>query len=162
MLTAFEAFWKESRSATYLMDKIMGISNKLGVRGTAIYCVFTFIDRTMWLSVTSAGHLPLVIIREDDDVEWFPYRDSPAMGGMLGVQLRLPMAEDHTKLSSGDLIIIFTDGLELDRGEIAAVGLEHKEEDPSKIAEEIFSRAAVKARNDLLDDDATVLVIQVK
>jgi GAF domain-containing protein len=162
MLTVFEVFWKESRSATHIMDKIMSISNKLRVRGTAIYCVFTLIQQRMWLSVTSAAHPYLVIFREGGRVDLFPDKDSPAMGGMLGVPLNIPPNEDRVQLYSGDLIIIFTDGLDMESDEIATVGLEHKRAPLKTIAEAVFSKAAQMRGGESPTDDATVLVLRVK
>jgi GAF domain-containing protein len=162
MLSVFEAFWKESRSALHIMDKIMSISNKLGVRGSAIYCVFTLIQQELWLSVTSAAHPFLVVIQDDGGTFAFPHKNSLARGAMLGVKLTLPLAEDRISLSSGDLIIIFTDGLDLDTDEIAAVGLEHKREDSGAIAEAVFNKAIHKQNGESFADDATVLVIRVK
>jgi GAF domain-containing protein len=162
MLTVFEAFWKESRSATHIMDKIMGISNKLGVQGTGVYCVFTLIQKSLWLSVTSSAHPFLVVIPESGGALPFPDKESPAMGGMLGVpMLTSPLAEDRRRLFSGDIIIICTDGLDMDIDEMSAIGLEHKREDPKVIADAVFSRALHK-HGKPLDDDATVLVIRVK
>lgn len=164
LLTVFEAFWKESRSAVHLMDKIMSIANKLGVQGTAIYCVFTFIQRTLWLSVTSAGHPSLVIIKKNGRTLPFPADNHPASGAMLGAMLKLPLAEQQEELSSGDLIIIYTDGFNLSVLELVAIGLEHNKEDPKTIAEAVFQGAINKRKLEGkdVDDDETVLVIRVK
>jgi serine phosphatase RsbU (regulator of sigma subunit) len=164
LLTVFEAFWKESRSAVHLMDKMMSISNKLGVQGTAIYCVFTLIQKTLWLSVTSAGHPSLVIVKKNGKTYPFPEDNHPASGGMLGAMLKLPLAEQQVELSSGDLIIISTDGFNMTTREIAAIGLEYNEESPQAIAETVFQEACNKRNREgkPVDDDETVLVIRIK
>jgi putative methionine-R-sulfoxide reductase with GAF domain len=164
MLTVFEAFWKESRSAVHLMDKIMSASNKLGVQGTAIYCVFTLIQKTLWVSVTSAGHPSMTIVKQNGMTLPFPAADHPASGGMLGAMLKLPLAEQQTELSSGDLIIIATDGFNMSSPDMAIIGLEHIKEDPKTIAEAVFQEACNKRNREgsLVDDDETVLVIRVK
>jgi serine phosphatase RsbU (regulator of sigma subunit) len=165
MLTVFEAFWKESRSATHIMDKIMGISNKLGVTGTAIYCVFTIIERRLWLSLTLAAHPYFVIFPKDCGAEQFPKKDSPAWGPMIGVPLiKSPLAEEHRELFKDDLIIIYTDGLDLEFNEVGTVGLRHTKSAPGEIAEAVFQEAARKRKREgkPVDDDQTVLVIRVK
>jgi serine/threonine protein kinase/putative methionine-R-sulfoxide reductase with GAF domain len=162
MLTTFEAFWKESRSATHMMDKIRSISNNLGVRGTAVYCVFTLVEKKLWLSVTAASHPYLVIIRKvgAEAFLYLPGNDG-ACGPMLGVpSVSGPIIEAHTDLFSGDAIIIFSDGLGMDVDEVTRVGLAHKTEDPKSIAEAIFAKALDGSES--LDDDATVLVLRVK
>ncbi len=160
MLTVFEAYWKESRSATHIMDKIRDISIKLGVEGTAIYCVFTVIEKTLWLSCTSAGYLSLIIFGKEETRAFPP--EGPARGGMLGVPwLKEPPAEDHIKLFRDDLLIIFTDGLELNLDEITGVGVAHKKREPQVIADAVFETALKKNKGKPLDDDATVMVIRV-
>lgn len=162
MLTTFEAFWKESRSATHMMDKIRSISNNLGVRGTVIYCVLTLVEKKLWLSVTAAAHPYLVIIRKVG-AEAFLYLlgNDNACGPMLGVpSVSGPIVEAHTDLFSGDAIIIFSDGLGMDVDEVTRVGLAHKTEDSKSIAEAVFARALQGSES--LDDDATVLVLRVK
>ena len=66
-----------------------------------------------------------------------------------------------TSLSSGDLIIIYTDGLDMDFQEITTVGLAHRTLEPKTIADAVFARAHEKCDNQPLSDDATVLVIRV-
>lgn len=162
MLTVFEAFWKESRSVTHIMDKIRGISNQLSVKGTAIYCVFSVIEKTLWLSCTSAGHPSLVIFGKEDTYS-FPREGSTARGSMLGVPwLREPPAEDHIKLSSDDLIIFSTDGLDVDFSDISEVGAAHKKKGTQAVANAVFEKALKKRKGKPLDDDATVMVIRVK
>jgi GAF domain-containing protein len=178
ILAVFEAFWKDSRSVTHIMDKIMGVTKKMGVNGSAVYCVFTVIEKALWLSVTSAGHepkllspdedgfrdrAPLVIFPKGGGAEPFPREGSPARSGMLGVKLiKEPLAEARRQLSSGEVIIIYTDGLELDFNEVVAAGLPHKKKDPRTIAEAIFDEATEKRDGEPFGDDATVLVISVK
>jgi GAF domain-containing protein len=161
LLTVFEAFWKESRSVTHIMDKIRGIANQLGVQGTAVYCVFSLIEKRLWLSATSAAHPFLALIRRQDTRQ-FPPDDNPASGGMLGVPLLAgPLAEEHIELSPGDLIIIFTDGLEMDVAGVTGVALSHREDKLETIANAVFEEA-LQRRKKAFDDDVTVLVIRVK
>jgi len=175
ILAVFEAFWKESRSVTHIMDKIMSVTKNLGVTGTALYCVFTVIEKALWLSVTSAGHepksdddepkdaAPLIIFPKGGGAEPFPKEKSPAKGSMLGVPfIKEPLAEARRQLSNGDVIITYTDGLDLDFDEVAAAGLPHKRKDPGTIANAIFTAAVAKRNGEPFTDDTTVLVISVK
>lgn len=162
MLTVFETFWNESRSATHIMDKIMSVANKIGVRGTAIYCVFSIINRNLWLLATAAGHDPMVLFNKNG-VEKLPPQNSPADGPMLGVPLiKSPLAEEHRELSSGDLIILCTDGLDLNPDEIGSIGLSHKRDSLDVIANAVFEKALIKRKPKPFDDDVTVLIIRVK
>lgn len=161
MLTTFEAFWKTSRSATHIMDKIMSISNTLGVKGSAVYCVFKLIGEKLWLSTTAAAHPFLVIIRKVG-AEPFLFKHPNAVAGLLGVPKASghPIVEAHTELNVGDVVIIFTNGIRMDVDEVTAVGLDHKAGDPQIIAEAVFARALQRVEQ--IDDDATVLVLRVK
>jgi serine/threonine protein kinase/GAF domain-containing protein len=162
MLTTFEAFWKDSRSATHIMDKIMGISNKLSVKGSAVYCVFKLIGKTLWLSVTAAAHPFLVIVRKvgADPFLYLP-QNKDAVAGILGVpSLSGPIVEAHTELNAGDTIIIFTNGLGMGVNDVIRVGLAHTASHPRTVAEAVFARALDGAEP--IDADATVLVLRVK
>jgi serine phosphatase RsbU (regulator of sigma subunit) len=80
---------------------------------------------------------------------------------MLGVPLLSgPLAEEHIPLSSGDLIIIFTDGLEMDVAAVTGVALSHKEDELETIADAVFEEASNR-KKEPFDDDATVLVIRI-
>jgi GAF domain-containing protein len=167
LLTAFESFWKESRSVTHVMDKIMDVSKKLGVEGSAVYCVFTVIEETLWLSLTSAGHgereAPLVFFPRRGGAAPFPEEGSPARGPMLGVKLlEQPLAEARKRLYSGDVIVIHTDGLEVEFNEVVHAAALHTGEAPGRIAELVFKAAVDKRAGRPFRDDATVLVIKVK
>ncbi len=160
MLTVFETFWKESRSATHIMDKITNISNKLGVKGTAFYCVFSTINNRLWLSATSAGHVPIVIFQKSG-MEILPVENSPADGPMFGHPLRLPLGEVQRELFSGDLIVLSTDGLDLTPEEVGSVGLVSKRKMLPDIAEALFKEALHKRAPEPFDDDVTTIIIRV-
>jgi serine phosphatase RsbU (regulator of sigma subunit) len=164
LVTMFEAFWSESRSTTHVMDKIIALSNRLDVHGTAIYCIFTVIGKSLWLSVTSAGHLPLIILRAGPHVFACPAEGSTASGGMIGHPLKTPLAAERTEVHTGDIIIAYTDGVGelITREEMVEIGLRHLGDSIGVIAEEIFTSALNKNAGDSLADDATVLVVRVK
>lgn len=162
MLTVFEAFWKDSRSATHIMDKIRDIASKLGVQGSAVYCVFSWIENKLWLSATAAADTDLVLVSKQGGTTPFPLYKSPARGGWIGMRLLAgPLAEDHTELFAGDLIIIFTDGLDMNIDGVTEVALANKEKEIETIANAVFEKA-LQRRQGSLGDDATVLVIRIK
>jgi len=172
MLAIFEAFWKDSRSAVHIMDKILDMSIKLGVRGEAIYCVFRRImdeHRTerLWLSATVAGgNIKLIIIQKRaGETRTFSFpTDKTARGYQLGwAILNSPLAEQQEELSKGDIIIIYTDGLDLEVSEVESAGLDNIKEEPSVIADAIFERASEKRKRyrTEVEDDQTALVIRV-
>jgi putative methionine-R-sulfoxide reductase with GAF domain len=121
LIASFNAFGKDSGSTRYLMDKLMTISNKLGLAGTAIYCTFTLVqDRhrsQTYLSATSAGHPRLILLRAETwNAEMFP-KNRFARGKSLGFRLpkipeiKLPLGEEQTPLNRGDIVIAYTDGI---------------------------------------------------
>lgn len=165
LITTFKAFSKETRSTTHMMDKLMSISRALGVRGTAIYLIFTVIQDRLWLSVTSAGHHSLILIRGNDPI-FLPFSDNPACGPMLGVvELTQPLAAQRMELVKDDLLILFTDGVYnsfdafTHRLDIAKAALGAGSCDPRIVAQAILDQAT--EGNSTLQDDATVLAIRV-
>jgi GAF domain-containing protein len=167
LITTFKAFGKETRSTTHMMDKLMSISKTIGVRGTAVYAIFTLILDKLWLSVTSAGHPSLIIIRGNHPT-FLPTDNGPADGPMLGVpELKEPLAAERTQLHEGDMLILFTDGIckspnpFTQRLEIATAALEAGKRDPQMVAQAIFDRAT-GGNNNAFEDDATVLTMLIK
>jgi sigma-B regulation protein RsbU (phosphoserine phosphatase) len=167
MIATAEAFGGDSGSSRHLMDKLMSMSNDLGVRGNALYCTFTLIERSVWLSATSAGNVHLLLIRRHPGFEarQFPAPGDPARGTSLGFRLRIPLAEAHEKLHPGDILIGYTDGItdalgvqpELEAGTLARLALEPSLESAQEIAAAVMKPAGGSP----LSDDATVFVIKV-
>ncbi|MGB8169008.1 MAG: SpoIIE family protein phosphatase [Chthoniobacteraceae bacterium] len=58
------------------------------------------------LSFAGAGHPPLLIRRRDGTVEALP-----SLNTMMGIDLSIEMREAKTTLGSGDIALLFTDGL---------------------------------------------------
>jgi hypothetical protein len=161
ILTTFEAFWKDSRSATYIMEKLTATSNKLGVKGTAIYCVFKAIGNELWMAVTSAGHPHLIIIWSHGGTDTYRHLAGNADVGMLGIPaVTDPTVEVSKRLSPGDVLIFYTDGLQLSDTEITQIGLAKKSENAQTIAQAVFDAALAGCKT--LTDDATVLIVRVK
>jgi serine phosphatase RsbU (regulator of sigma subunit)/anti-sigma regulatory factor (Ser/Thr protein kinase) len=56
---------------------------------------------------TNAGHNPPLIKRADGSVEWLERRDGPVVGAMDGMSFK----EGSVKLSAGDELLLYTDGV---------------------------------------------------
>jgi sigma-B regulation protein RsbU (phosphoserine phosphatase) len=63
--------------------------------------------RTGNLTFTNAGHNPPYIKRSDDSVELLSQRHGPVIGAQAGLAFK----EDTVKLSNGDLLLMYTDGV---------------------------------------------------
>lgn len=120
LIATFNSFGHEAGSSRYLMDKLMAISIKLGLRGTAVYCTFTVVQDPkphVYLSATSAGHPPLILLRREEhyNCRLFPQSEF-ALGRGLGFaiqasEIKLPLGEDQILLKPGDILVAFTDGI---------------------------------------------------
>jgi putative methionine-R-sulfoxide reductase with GAF domain len=172
IIAAFEAFSGDSRSTSHVLHRLTRTCELLQVHGTAVYCVFTVIGKSLWLSATRAGNTMLLIFHRAEGVSGvlpFPDQDSPATGNPLGVPLSLPMQEAHKELLVGDLLVAYTDGVgeaiarEPGAGidEIHRIVLDRKLQKPQAIAEAIMARASEAAGSEI-GDDASVLVLQVE
>jgi len=173
LITTFQVFCKESRSSKHILEKLNSIASDLSITGTAIYCVLGVINDQRWVCASSAGHFPLIIVNEAGDNVSFPAYLGPAQAGGLGYGPTALMTEDQRQLSTGDLIIGYTDGI-VDagiesipprsafarRGVLKAV-YQHLGDSAETIAKEIH-KAALAHAGDELGDDATVVVIRIR
>lgn len=174
--SAFEAS-RDSCSAVYVMERIARMADDVGVRGTALYGIMTFIDGKFSLAATSAGHDPFIIL--DRRAGGYSPKDLP---NPEGVAQRLPfgaprrpheigprlfIADRHT-LDPGDLVIAYTDGVSewIHRNEISAFATEaiYDGKSVQELADEILAEALRRRalEPDPLMDDATVIVLRVK
>jgi serine phosphatase RsbU (regulator of sigma subunit) len=69
----------------------------------------------VWISV--AGHPPPVILRGDGSLQWIR-----GAGALLGVFDDAQLAEDELRLATGDMLILYTDGVTEERGAEGAFG----------------------------------------
>jgi GAF domain-containing protein len=171
LITTFEAFSGHSGSTLYLMEKLMSISDELGVRGTALYCTFTVIEGSLWLSGTSAGHPHAILLRRTSFLEDrpFPPPDNPSCGRGLGhrIKIPLPFSQSEEKLHAGDILLTYTDGVSDSfcegRSEaarkLANIAFQNGSGSCQEIANAIM--AAVEKEGQL-GDDAMVCVVRVK
>jgi len=71
----------------------------------------------VWISV--AGHPSPVILRADGSLQWIR-----GAGALLGVFDDAELTEDELRLSAGDTLILYTDGVTEERGDGRAFGEE--------------------------------------
>src|ERR1700687_1590159 len=96
LLTAFRLVFRESTAPSYIMHRLAEASRTCKVEATAICFVIRRIEDKLWLSVSSAGHPPLILVSRSHQGRFeFPRPDSPAQGRTLHPDLDCQMAEDR-------------------------------------------------------------------
>jgi serine phosphatase RsbU (regulator of sigma subunit)/anti-sigma regulatory factor (Ser/Thr protein kinase) len=87
------------------LDELM---QELGARephfATCVYAVFDAVSGT--LEVASAGHLPPLLVRPDDTIEFLDVSPAPPLGVGTG-----PILSRTIKIDDGSLLVLYTDGL---------------------------------------------------
>ena len=87
------------------LDELM---HELGVRephfATCVYAIFDAVSGT--LEVASAGHLPPLLVRPDDTIEFLDVSPAPPLGVGTG-----PILSRTIKIDDGSLLVLYTDGL---------------------------------------------------
>jgi len=81
---------------------------ELGVRephfATCVYAIFDAVSGI--LEVASAGHLPPLLVRPDDTIEFLDVSPAPPLGVGTG-----PILSRSIKIDDGSLLVLYTDGL---------------------------------------------------
>jgi stage II sporulation SpoE-like protein/TIR domain-containing protein len=168
-MTAFESAW-QSYSTAHVIGQLAKISEAVGVRATAIYCIFSSIDKKTWLSVTSAGHERLILFRNHQRGGW-EVKYAPAFwGSMLGSPSHEPINAERVELFPEEIVVGYTDGIAWGDGTpfgandvIALVMnvLAQQGNNPKDIAEAIMEGSRSR-HSEGFEDDATVFVVRVK
>src|SRR6266496_2109043 len=87
------------------LDELM---QELGARephfATCVYGIFDAVAGT--LEVASAGHLPPLLVRPDDTIEFLDVSPAPPLGIGTG-----PIQSRTIKIDDGSLLVLYTDGL---------------------------------------------------
>lgn len=113
---------------------------------------------------TNAGHCPTILIRNDDSCHLLE-----SNGGVLGVHPGFEYEEDRLTLSSGDLLLLFTDGVseaanadEEMFGEDQLVRLvrEHRTKPINSLVEDIVERVLIFTEQEKLGDDLTIIALR--
>ena len=110
LMTAFESYW-QSYSTAHVISQLTKISEAVGVRGSAIYCIFSLIEDKRWLCVTSAGHESLIIFKPLGRGRWSVRYHPDSHGPSFGNPLKEPLIDHRLELSEGDIVVGYTDGL---------------------------------------------------
>ncbi|MCY2986587.1 MAG: SpoIIE family protein phosphatase, partial [Planctomycetota bacterium] len=170
MLARFKTACETARSTLELLCKIEEVHLKARREsefGTAMCFELDWLDGTLHLFASSLGHDPfLMYLSKRDEVHSFPEH----IGHAIGVPADGRVVEDITKLSVGDVIVGWTDGVSeagckrrQDRfGKLgvtkALLAVVHEE--PAVIADAIVEAALRHAENEQ-HDDVTVIVMKV-
>jgi hypothetical protein len=90
------------------LQQLNELMRELGVRephfATCVYAVFDAVSGV--LEVASAGHLPPLLVRPDDTIEFLDVSPSPPLGVGTG-----PILSRSIKIDDGSLLVLYTDGL---------------------------------------------------
>ncbi|MBV9209152.1 MAG: SpoIIE family protein phosphatase [Acidobacteria bacterium] len=171
LMTTFELSG-DSYSAAHVISHLIKTSQAVRVRGTAIYCIISLIEKKRWLRVSSAGHDNLIIFKTERGRLKFEYYP-PANGPMLGSPLSEPLMDHSLELFAGNIIVGYTDGLVDDSQNFDASQLAnfvHGLLVNNREATEAISPAAIAAaimqeseehHPKGFRDDATVFVVRV-
>jgi hypothetical protein len=175
LITGFRSFAHDSRYPASVLDRLSRTVGRVGVDGTAAYLVVTrrFDMRTrkqkLWLTVSSAGHQPSILIRLGGGVESIP--GGEAQASLLGLLAsdHPPIPEQTLAVDAGDLVVMYTDGIsealsvvseEEPRRQMTALALAHKS--PAKIAAAILNQASDGMRMAVVPpDDMVVMVVRL-
>jgi GAF domain-containing protein len=167
LMTAFESVY-DSYSPAHVVSQLAKTAGTLGIRGSAIYCILSSIDGHLWLSVTTAGHESLILFKRIDrgrwDISHFPNSRAP----MLGHPISEPFMDERVRLSSGDVMIGYTDGIaehdDFNANHVSAVVANLLNENSTVGTDVIASAVVEESRRKQLGfgDDATIFVARVK
>ena len=142
---------------------VVGKADRMLVRygmDQLVTLVYAVADRgSGTLTLTNAGHPPLMLLRGDGLVEALPYADGPPLGVAPGERGEVVVA-----FEPGATLLAFTDGLVERRDEDIREGLARLEDalpmlagDPLRSGLERVVRAV---RDDTYDDDTAVLALR--
>ena len=114
------------------------------------------------LVYSSAGHNPPLLVRANGKLEWLDFGNMP-----LGIVAATKYEEARERLSPGDVLVIYSDGVtdatnpqdeEFGEQRFAAVVSEHRAETSSAILEAVNAAIAHWAAGTPLPDDLTLIV----
>lgn len=118
------------------------------------------------LAFSNAGHNPPLVMRASGSAEWLD-----AGGCVLGVMPMMKYEESRNRLGTGDVLVVFSDGLtdalnpqgeEFGEARLEAVVRQHRGEPSAAILEGVNRAIAEWAAGTPLPDDLTLLVARKK
>lgn len=174
LVSAFKLLAGQSGSAKHVMQQLSRVAQFIPeCRGTAIcFSLESDVGDRVRLSLSSAGHHPLLLIRGGANLSWVPSdehkEDAAADGPMFGLPPPLRFGEVSRWLEVGDMVVAYTDGItesrdvqehEFGRAGVMKAAISARRE-PQSVADAIFE-AALKHSGDQMTDDASVLAIRI-
>jgi putative methionine-R-sulfoxide reductase with GAF domain len=113
MVGAYEATTR-SESPDHEVRNLRKLTYRLSLTGSAMCATVSRIDGRTSVSVSSAGHPPIVRFRSEHgmpDEKHLPRRGSPGDSKMFHNVMTGPIGQDTDELFPGDILVGFTDGL---------------------------------------------------
>ncbi|NGX50650.1 MAG: Phosphoserine phosphatase RsbU [Chlamydiae bacterium] len=154
------------------LDLIVNETNNLfcldtGDTGVFVTAFVAFFDpKTKELHYTNCGHFPALLLRKEGSTERLT-----TQGMALGVAAFEQVSTKRVVLESGDLLVLYTDGVveahnareELFREERLIEFLEKKrDQSPQQIVDELIEEVALFAEGTPQHDDITFLVLRIQ
>jgi anti-sigma regulatory factor (Ser/Thr protein kinase)/putative methionine-R-sulfoxide reductase with GAF domain len=118
--TALRAYAREGHSPAVATGHLNALLRELSGPEMTTLCYLVLDPAEERLTVTSAGHLPPLLIAPDGEPSYLPVENGVA----LGVSALAGYEEQEFPLAPGSSIVLFTDGAVEVRGESLDVGLE--------------------------------------
>ena len=169
VFTVFRNFSKQVFKPVALLEKMGEVAQDLEINATALSFLIDLDPEKPRIFASSAGHPPLIVMKQGGANSDLPDRHDPAFTGAFFGDRMKPrfLCDEWRKLEGGDVIIGYSDGI-LDAGVNNDFGRESiinaalpLTRPPEEIAKGIYEAAKKHAGKDL-DDDATVIVMKLK
>jgi len=130
---------------------------------TVCYATITSVNEQWTLTSTTAGHpLPIVSTRRGVQTIGQP-------GTLVGIFEHLTVRPAHVTLQSGDLVVLYTDGITdipppygIDDAQLAQLVHDHRERDAGGVADVIHRSLLDRVPDQRRRDDAAVLVLAIR
>jgi sigma-B regulation protein RsbU (phosphoserine phosphatase) len=158
-------WFSKSSEAIAFANPIISRDSKTGMFVTVFYCVLDNVAHT--ITYVNAGHNPPLLIRAGtDDAE-----ELEATGIAIGAMDDAPYEQKDVMLASGDLLILYTDGVTEainDKEEMFEIPrlmktvLESRSRTAQEIVDDIIRRVNDFSQNQPQYDDITLMVVKVK
>jgi len=172
LMSSFRSTYRANASrhtvATLTASLNNEIVNEVGPTGMFITAALLRLDRAeRRVTVTSAGHTPVMILRAATGAVEMLASDGPPLGFLQGAEF----TDQVLHLESGDSLLLYTDGVteatnvDLDMfGEerLARLLKRHAADDPQVLLNAVRRDLAEFTKRDRYDDDVSMLVIRVR
>jgi phosphoserine phosphatase RsbU/P len=165
LLAALRTLVEERLEVAALVERLnIQISRHTpGSRFITLFCAY-YNPATGLLHYVNAGQNPPFIRRADGRIERLP-----ATGVALGMFDQSTFAEKHTHLASGDLLVMYSDGVTeaedpegrpFDESGLQTVVGRYQSDPPAELGSRIIKAVEAHAHNSRFFDDLTVLIVR--